>query len=486
MSARPGSARHVELLGESPFEWATALYRSIVDTSPDGITVIGVDGRVLLCNQQAAILHGFRNVDEMVGCSAWQFVAPDDLERARADFQRTIEDGSLRNVEYTLLRVDGGRVPIELSASVIKDGERRPRAFIGVVRDIAERKRSEEALRRSEEYFRRLIENAPDLITVIEPSGEIRYQSPSVERILGYSPEELAGTTIWPLIHPDDASVVGNAIARGVLEPALFELIVFRARHKDGSWRYLEGSGKIMLDDGAAPYGVINSRDVTDRVVAEQALEDSEHRKRAILETALDGIITIDDKSRVLEFNPAAEAMFGFPAADVIGRPLEELIVPPSRREEHRRGMRRFLETGEGPLVGKRIELTALRADGSEIPVEVAIVPIHRDGASVFTGHIRDLSERRRWEEELQRAREELETKVEVRMEAGGNYGLSFRELSVLHLISMGMADKEIALTLGISSQTVNKHVARILHKMGASSRTEAGVRAIKDGVIAE
>src|SRR5919109_3552569 len=120
MSARPGSARHVELLGESPFEWATALYRSIVDTSPDGITVIGVDGRVLLCNQQAAILHGFRNVDEMVGCSAWQFVAPDDLERARADFQRTIEDGSLRNVEYTLLRVDGGRVPIELSASVIK------------------------------------------------------------------------------------------------------------------------------------------------------------------------------------------------------------------------------------------------------------------------------------------------------------------------------------------------------------------------------
>ena len=69
-------------------------------------------------------------------------------------------------------------------------------------------------------------------------------------------------------------------------------------------------------------------------------------------------------------------------------------------------------------------------------------------------------------------------------MEERGNYGLSFRELTVLHLVSKGKADKEIAVTLGISSQTVNKHVARILHKMGASSRTEAGVRAIKDGIV--
>ena len=105
-------------------------------------------------------------------------------------------------------------------------------------------------------------------------------------------------------------------------------------------------------------------------------------------------------------------------------------------------------------------------------------------GPPIFTGHVRDLTERRRWEEELQQAREDLESKVEGRMEKGGTYGLSFRELTVLHLVSRGKADKEIAVALGISSQTVNKHVARILHKMAASSRTEAGVRAIKDRIV--
>ena len=131
----------------------------------------------------------------MIGRSAWQFVAPEDLERATADFQRTVEAGSIRNVAYTLLRTDGGRIPVEVSASAILDAERQPRAFIGVVRDITERKRAEEALRQSEEYFRRLIENAPDLITVIQPTGEIRYQSPSIERILGYRAEEMKAAT---------------------------------------------------------------------------------------------------------------------------------------------------------------------------------------------------------------------------------------------------------------------------------------------------
>jgi PAS domain S-box-containing protein len=480
---RPDST-FAELLGESPFEWASALYRSIVDTSPDAISVIGLNGNIVLCNQQAARLHGFQRVDELMGRSAWTFVAPEDLERATADFKRTVEVGSVRNVEYTLLRADGGRVPVEVSSSAILDAERKPRAFIGVVRDVTERKRAEEALRQSEEYFRRLIENAPDLITVIEPTGEIRYQSPSIERILGYTARELTGSSVWRLIHPEDARSVGDAIARGVLKPGLFELIVFRARHRDGGWRYLEGSGKIMLDAGDRPYGVINSRDITDRVLAERALEESERLKRAILETALDAIITIDHESRVLEFNPAAESMFGFAASEAIGKRMDVLIVPPSLRAKHRRGMASYLATGEGPILGTRIELPAMRADGTEFPVEIAIVPIHRDGPPVFTGHVRDLTERRRWEEELQQAREELETKVEGRMERGGTYGLSFRELTVLHLVSRGKADKEIAVTLGISSQTVNKHVARILHKMGASSRTEAGVRAIKDGLV--
>ena len=109
------------------------------------------------------------------------------------------------------------------------------------MRDVSERSRSEEALRRSEEYFRNLIESAPDLITVIEATGVIKYQSPSVERTLGYKPEELVGTNVWSLVNAEDARLVGDAMVRGLWEPQLFELLIFRVRHKNGEWRYLEG-----------------------------------------------------------------------------------------------------------------------------------------------------------------------------------------------------------------------------------------------------
>jgi PAS domain S-box-containing protein len=474
----------IPLFGESPFEWLSALYRSIVDISPDAITVTSAEGKVLFCNQQASALHGFERMDEMVGRDAWDFVAPEDLNRAVEDFQRMRGEGAIHGVEYTLLRVDGKRTPVELSASAILDTDGNARAYIGIVRDVSERSRSEEALRRSEEYFRNLIESAPDLITVIEATGVIKYQSPSVERTLGYKPEELVGTNVWSLLNAEDARAVGEAMVRGLWEPQLFELLIFRVRHKNGEWRYLEGMGKLLTDENGRPYGVINSRDVTDRVVAEQALEESEKRKAAILDTALDAIITIDHESTVLEFNPAAEVMFGYTAAEAVGKPMDDLIVPPSLRARHRRGIKRYLASGDGPILGQRAEMTAMRADGTEFPAEIAIVPIQSEGPPVFTGQVRDLTERRRWDEELQLAREELDRKVEHRMEEGNTYGLTFRELTVLHLVARGKADKEIAVTLGISSQTVNKHVARILHKMGASSRTEAGVRAIKSEIV--
>ena len=493
-SAQPGAIEHrgppsSALPGESPFEWAATLYRSIVDTSPDAITVTTVEGKIILCNQQASTLHGLQGADEMIGRSAWDFVAAEDIDRASRDLLRIFSEGPIRNVEYSLLRSDGGRVPVELSASAITDRDGNPRALIGVVRDVSERRTVEEALRRSEEHFRHLIENAPDLITVIEPSGEVRYQSPSVRRTLGYTPDELVGTNIWRIIHPDDRRTVGDAIARGLLETQSSEstmphkLLVFQAQHKDGRWRYLEGSGKVITEEGRA-YGLINSRDITDRMEAERALEASERRKAAILETALDAIITIDDESKILEFNPAAEAMFGRRADEAIGERLDDLIVPPSLRAKHRRGMQRYLTTGEGPVLGKRMELTGRRADESEFPVELAIVPIEMGETTIFTGHVRDLTEHKRAEEEIQRAREELESRVEQRLGGGGAYGLTFRELTVLHLLSSGRADKEIATTLGISAQTVNKHVQRIRHKMSASSRTEAVARAIKEGLV--
>src|ERR1043166_8948293 len=120
---------------------------------------------------------------------------------------------------------------------------------------------------------------------------------------------------------------------------------------------------------------------------------------RGILENALDCIITMDADGRVLEFNPAAERVFGFSHNEAVGKELAELIIPPTLREQHRRGLAHFLKTGEGPVIGKRIEITGVRKDGSEVLVELAITAIKIDSAPIFTAYLRDISERRANEE---------------------------------------------------------------------------------------
>lgn len=150
---------------------------------------------------------------------------------------------------------------------------------------------------------------------------------------------------------------------------------------------------------------------------ANDAARESKAVTSAVLESALDCIITIDHEGRVIEFNPAAERTFGYRRDDVIGADLAELIVPPALRDAHRRALSRW--TADGPLegagrqLGKRIELTALRSDGTEFPIEIAITRLDLPGPPLFTASIRDISERRRIEEQLSRAELRYRTLVE-------------------------------------------------------------------------
>jgi len=136
----------------------------------------------------------------------------------------------------------------------------------------------------------------------------------------------------------------------------------------------------------------------------ERELKRSEVRKAAIVDSALDCIVTIDHEGCITEFNPAAERTFGYRRNDVLGRPLANVIVPLSLREKHRQGFARYLATGDARVLGKRIEMTAVRADGSEFPVELAITRIPLEGPPSFTGYLRDITERKRAEQELRRS----------------------------------------------------------------------------------
>ncbi|MEX2220100.1 MAG: PAS domain S-box protein [Phycisphaerales bacterium] len=139
-------------------------------------------------------------------------------------------------------------------------------------------------------------------------------------------------------------------------------------------------------------------RDLSER------LRESEARRAAILESALDAVITMDSAGRVIDFNPGAERTLGYTREQAVGRTVAELMIPPGLRESHRAGLARYLATGEGPVLGRRIEVPAMRADGSEFPAELAIaVSRLPDGSPLFTAFLRDISERKRAERELRR-----------------------------------------------------------------------------------
>jgi PAS domain S-box-containing protein len=150
----------------------------------------------------------------------------------------------------------------------------------------------------------------------------------------------------------------------------------------------------------------------------EQELRKSEDRLRATVESAIDCIIAMDREGRVIEFNPAAEQCFGYKKFDIVGKPMAELIIPAHFREGHEQGMAGFRKTGEGAYLGKRVEVTAMRADGSEFPAELAIDVAQGAEGEIFIGYIRDITERHEAEEQ----RQQLETQLRQaqKMEAIG------------------------------------------------------------------
>ena len=145
---------------------------------------------------------------------------------------------------------------------------------------------------------------------------------------------------------------------------------------------------------------------------AARAQADSHARLTGILNAALDCIVTVDGENRIIEFNPAAEKTFGYRAEDVIGRDMSELVIPPAYRAMHNAGMKRHLSTGETRVIGKRIEITAMRADKTEFPCELTIARLQIEGRPVFTAFLRDITDQKKAEEDVCRLNASLEQQV--------------------------------------------------------------------------
>jgi len=249
----------------------------------------------------------------------------------------------------------------------------------------------------SESILRLITENVDDLIVLLDTQGNRLYTSPSYQRILGdRGPPEDS----FRHVHPDDREKI-KRIFQEVISSGCGQRTEYRYQLQDGSVRHIESQSSAILDqNGAIQNVLVVSRDISERKNTSQALRDSEVQLMHILDTALDAVVGMDQSGRVVHWNPEAERMFGYSASQAIGSEMADLIVPPAYRSRHREGLQRFLQTGSGPVVGVRVEITAVRADGSEFEIELAIAtPTLRDKNYFFSAFIRDISERKRAEE---------------------------------------------------------------------------------------
>jgi PAS domain S-box-containing protein len=283
-----------------------------------------------------------------------------------------------------------------------------------------ERMRMDGALLVSEQSYRTMFEASEDCIFIHDmDTGAILDVNPRTCEVYGYDyptmlslrPGELS-TGEPPYTEADAGYWIGRARAGEVVR---FE---WHRRNSDGSAHWDEVCLKRVKLAGVDRILAV-TRDMTERKAREEAIARSEDRLRATIEAALDCIVTMDSSGRILDFNPAAEACFGYTREDAIGHSLADLIIPERYRRAHREGVERYLRTGYAPLLGKRSVLNALRADGSEFPIELAIgVATGADG-EVFIGYMRDITARR----EAERAREALEAQLRQaqKMEAIGH-----------------------------------------------------------------
>jgi PAS domain S-box-containing protein len=215
----------------------------------------------------------------------------------------------------------------------------------------------------------------------------------------------IADPGLWrTMIHPDDRQMVFEADTASNTDGSDRFALEYRMVRKDGTIVWILDEATLVRPEHRPPYWQGFQLDITARKEAEQRLHDAHEHLRLMVDSALDAVVSMDVDGIIMGWNPQAETTFGWSAEEVIGRSLVETIVPHAYRAAHAEGLRHWRDTGEGAVLNARIEIQALHRDGRLIPVEVAIVPVAVGEETTFSGFIRDISERKRAQEDLERA----------------------------------------------------------------------------------
>jgi PAS domain S-box-containing protein len=476
--------------------------RALLDSLSGGLLVEDERRRITLVNREFCALFGLPlPPDRLVGSDSAQTV--EDTKRHFTDaegFAVRVEDllAARRPAYFETLSLRDGRT---LERDYIPIFERgRPREHLWLYRDVSARVRDERRLSTVHTVTVALLESTSSyeaetrLLNAVneglgwpfaaawrvdpkarrlrcavtagaDPPDEATLLYSAAARRVSLGPGECLPGQVWALDRPlfceDVASEQGFerselagrlGLGAGIFAPVhsaggVVGVLEFVCREKAARDEAL-----VRLVAGVAD----QLGQFLERREAQDALRESEARSRAILESAQDAVLTIDHEGRIQEFNPAAEQLFGFPRKQVLGRRMSDMIVPPDLRADHERGLARHLRTGESRMLGRRVEMRALRGDGTTFPAEVSVIRIEGFGRPSFTGFVRDLSER----EAIDRMKREFVSMVshELRTPLTSLRG----SLGLLALGTAGGLSKEAAKLLEIAERNTVRLVTLI------------------------
>jgi len=386
----------------SPLDSRTAeeQYRDLVAHAPIGIYRSTRDGQFVSVNEAYARLLGYESPEEVLRLDLRRDIYFDNADRERL-IAEIEQRGGGAATEVRLRRRDGSPVWVRLEGRVIRGGSGSVEFFEDFVHDIQQQKRAEEALRQSEERFRRSFAASPVGMSLSESkSGLLIDVNESFARMLGYEREELIGRStvglgLWIDLAERQRLVESIQTSLPIREREV------RLRTKSGGIAHILGSVE-PLQVGEEQVFLSVFQDITERKRAEEALQQSKERLRLILETAHEAFVAINAEGEIVDWNPQAEETFGWSIEEALGRTLAHMIIPERYRDAHESGLKRFLETGAGPVLGHWFELSALHRDGHEFPVELMISPMRWDQGYLFNAFLHDVSERKATERRLQ------------------------------------------------------------------------------------
>jgi PAS domain S-box-containing protein len=390
-SLRYSLGRHRDLQALRKSE---STYRSLIEQSTDAIFIADLRMNILEVNEQACRLQGYGR-EEALGVNIVRDLCdPKDLAEHPLRMEEMLS-GNVVVSERRLRRRDGSWYTAEIRIRLI-DGNR----FQGVIRDVTDRKTSEEKLKESEQYYRLLLENSRDVALIIGPDRTITYEAPSTKRVLGREPGEMVGQNAFVNMHPDDVQRLRSEFQRVLERPGETVTLELRMRHNDGSWRWVEGNAQNLLDHPLIRGIVINYRDITARKEAEGALRASEERFRALLENATDIVGLVDRDGRNLYLTPSVERIIGYTPGERRDRSFFELMHPEDI--DRARALFRKMMEEPGRTVHSRIRLRHKNGD-YHIVEGAGQNLLHNPSVQAIVLNYRDVTDQYRAQDQLLR-----------------------------------------------------------------------------------